>query len=130
MKTFFALVEADPDSAYGVSFPDLPGCFSAADRLEDVLPNAAEALELWFEDVEPVTPRSLEKLRGEVADRLANGAFLLAVPHISRSTRQRRVNISVDTGTLDAIDTAAAGQGLTRSAFLAMAALNEIRGTH
>lgn len=130
MNTFFALVEADPGSAYGVSFPDLPGCFSAADRLEDVIPKAAEALELWFEDAEDTAPRPLDEVRAAVADRLAEGAFLVAVPQVRRSTRQRRVNISLDTGTLDAIDTAAARHGLTRSAFLAMAALNEIRGGH
>jgi hypothetical protein len=28
MKTFIALVHKDEDSAWGVSFPDLPGCFS------------------------------------------------------------------------------------------------------
>jgi predicted RNase H-like HicB family nuclease len=50
MKTFIALVHKDEDSAWGVSFPDLPGCFSAADTLADVLPQAGEALELWFED--------------------------------------------------------------------------------
>lgn len=86
MKTFLALVEAEPGSAYGVSFPDLPGCFSAADRLEHVLPSAAEALELWFEDGEDAQPRPLENVRAEVADRLAQGAFLVAVPHIRRST--------------------------------------------
>ena len=26
-------VHKDPDSAYGVTFPDFPGCFSAADEL-------------------------------------------------------------------------------------------------
>ena len=40
MKTYIALVHKDADSAWGVSFPDLPGCFSAADTLDDVLPKA------------------------------------------------------------------------------------------
>ncbi len=40
MKYFYALVHKDDDSAFGVTFPDLPGCFSAADRIEDVVPNA------------------------------------------------------------------------------------------
>lgn len=128
MKTFLALVHKDHDSAYGVTFPDLPGCFSAADDYGDIIPNAAEALDLWFEDEAVTEPRDIEAIRAEVADDLAAGAFLVAVPYIRRTTRQRRVNISLDAGTLDAIDQAARGMKLTRSAFLALAAENEIRG--
>lgn len=130
MKSFLALVQKDDDSAFGVSFPDLPGCFSAADDEKDLLPNAVEALELWFEDEPMRNPRALRTVTAEVAEELAQGAFLIAVPYIRRTARQRRVNVSLDAGTLDAIDTAAGQLGLTRSGFLAMAALNEIRGGH
>lgn len=37
MKTYFALVHKDEVGAYGISFPDLPGCFSAADDLDDLV---------------------------------------------------------------------------------------------
>ena len=47
---YFAIVHKDEDSAYGISFPDVPGCFSAADREEDIIANAIEALSLYFED--------------------------------------------------------------------------------
>lgn len=130
MKTYLALVHKEPDSAFGMTFPDLPGCFAAADTQADILRNAADALELWFEDAAPITPRGLDAIATEVADDLATGAFLIAVPLVQPSTRQKRVNISMDAGTLDAIDTAAEGLGLTRSGFLAMAAMNEIRGGH
>ena len=130
MNTFLALVQKDEDSAYGISFPDLPGCFSAADDETDLLRHAAEALELWFEDQPIRSPRSVRAITAEVADELSKGAFLIAVPHITRTSLQRRVNISLDTGTLNAIDSAAATHGLTRSGFLAMAALNEIKGGH
>lgn len=122
MKTFVALVHKDPDSAYGVTFPDLPGCFSAADDLDDVVANAADALRLWFEDAGPVDPRSVEAIRGEVADDLAAGAFLIAVPCIENQRRQVRANVSFDRGTLDAIDAAARARAMTRSSFLAEAA--------
>lgn len=130
MKTFFALVHKDADSAYGVSFPDVPGCFSAADRLEDVLPNASEALALWFEDGDAVEPRPMDVIAAEVADELRSGASLLAVPLVSTLGKPARVNISLDRGMLDAIDAAAAARKLTRSAFLAEAARNEIVGAH
>jgi len=130
MKTFIALVHKEADSAWGVSFPDLPGCFSAADTLEDVLPNACEALELWFEDAGDIAPRSMEQVRAEVAEDLAAGAFLLAVPRVTRNHQTVRVNLSLDRGILEAIDSAAAARKLTRSAFIAEAARNEIQGAH
>ncbi|NKJ02779.1 type II toxin-antitoxin system HicB family antitoxin [Novosphingobium sp. SG707] len=130
MKTFFALVHKDADSAYGVTFPDLPGCFSAADDLADVLPNACEALELWFEDEPMVEPRALDAITTEVAEELAAGAFLLAVPLLTSAGRSVRVNLSLDKGILEAIDTAASMRKLTRSAFIVEAARNEIRGLH
>ena len=130
MKTYFALIHKDDTSAYGASFPDLPGCFSAADSFAEILSNAAETLDLWFEDADLLEPRSIEEVRQEVAADLATGAFLVAVPYIRRTTRQQRVNISLDTGTLDAIDTAARSMKLTRSAFIALAATNEIKGAH
>jgi len=130
MKTYFALVHKDADSAYGVTFPDLPGCFSAADELADVMPNACEALELWFEDAPLVEPRSLDAITREVAEELAAGAFLLAVPNLTSAGRAVRVNLSLDKGILAAIDTAASTRKLTRSAFIAEAARNEIRGLH
>lgn len=130
MKTYLALVHKDADSAYGLTFPDLPGCFAAADTEGEILRAGIEALELWFEDAAPVTPRGPAEIAAEVAADLAKGAFLIAVPLVQPSSRQRRVNISLDAGTLEAIDTAAEGLGLTRSGFLTMAALNEIRGGH
>jgi predicted RNase H-like HicB family nuclease len=130
MKTYFALIHKDDSSAYGATFPDLPGCFSAADSFAAILPNAAEALDLWFEDADLVEPRSIEAVRADVADDLAAGAFLVAVPYIRRTTKQQRVNISLDAGTLDAIDAAARAMKLTRSAFIALAASNEIKGAH
>lgn len=130
MKTYLALVHKDVGSAYGLTFPDLPGCFAAADTQGDILRNAVEALELWFDDADPVTPRGPEAIAAAVGADLAQGAFLIAVPLVQPTSRQKRVNISMDAGTLGAIDAAADGLGLTRSGFLTMAALNEIRGGH
>lgn len=127
MNYYYAVVHKDADSAYGVHFPDLPGCFSAADDEAALVPNACEALELWFEDADAVSPpRSLQAIRTLATEDLAAGAFLIAVPHIRRAGRQVRANISMDRGMLDAIDRAAADRHLTRSAFLADAARNEI----
>lgn len=130
MKYFYAVVHKDPDSAYGVHFPDLPGCFSAADELDDVLSNATEAMELWLEDEAEPEPSSLGTVREVAAGDLAEGAFILAVPRMTVSGKLTRVNLSLDRGTLVAIDAAAGARKLTRSAFLTEAARNEIQGRH
>jgi predicted RNase H-like HicB family nuclease len=130
MKYFYAVVHKDEDSVYGVHFPDLPGCFSAADDLEDVLPNATEAMELWLEDEPEPEASSVAAIREKAAEDLAEGAFLIAVPRMTTSGKLARVNLSLDMGTLAAIDAAAASRKLTRSAFLAEAARNEIQGRH
>jgi predicted RNase H-like HicB family nuclease len=130
MIVYHAIVHKDEDSAWGVQFPDLPGCFSAADELDDVLANACEAVELYLEGEKAPKPSSIEKIRASAAADLAEGAFLLAVPYVYTANRPQRINISIDRGILDAIDAAATSRKLTRSAFLTEAARNEIEGRH
>lgn len=122
MIHYYAIVHKDTESAYGVSFPDLPGCFAAADTLEDVVPAAAEALDLWFEDTETVTPSPLEQVVTRSAADLADGAFVISVPWVELSGKPKRVNISIDGNILAAIDKAAKQRNVSRSAFLAASA--------
>ncbi|MFT4275787.1 MAG: type II toxin-antitoxin system HicB family antitoxin [Rhodopseudomonas sp.] len=80
MTHYIAIIEdAGPDVAVGVWFPDLPGCVSAGDDLDDALRNAPEALELYLAQVEqdgkPLPkPRSLTELKADpdVADDIQN----------------------------------------------------------
>lgn len=128
MTWYIALVHKDPESAYGVSFPDLPGVFSAADDEEEIVPNAIEALTLWAEDEVLPPPSSHTDIlaREDVRAELQEGAFLVRIPLVRDDTRTVRANITMEAGTLAAIDAAAKRRGLTRSAFLASAALKEI----
>ena len=48
-RTYTGLVHKDPDSDYGVSFPDLPGCITAGRTVEEAREMAAEALALHLE---------------------------------------------------------------------------------
>ena len=52
------VIHKDPESCYGVTVPDLPGCFSAGNTIEDALMQAAEAVECYLEglllDSEPI----------------------------------------------------------------------------
>jgi predicted RNase H-like HicB family nuclease len=48
MPHYVAIVEdVGPAKAVGIWFPDLPGCFSAGDDIDEALRNAGEALELY-----------------------------------------------------------------------------------
>lgn len=44
----FVVEPGDETHAFGVVFPDCPGCFSAGDTLEEACANAKEALEGWL----------------------------------------------------------------------------------
>lgn len=46
-----AIETGDNEHAYGVTFPDLPNCFSAGDTLDEALNNAHEAAKMFLEDL-------------------------------------------------------------------------------
>jgi predicted RNase H-like HicB family nuclease len=63
MTHYVAIVEdAGADKATGIWFPDLHGCFSAGDDIDDALRNAHEALALYAE-AEAQEGRALPKPR-------------------------------------------------------------------
>ena len=128
MRVYYALVEQEGDSAFGVSFPDLPSVFSAADAEGDIVANAVEALRLWAEDEDLPQPSTIAEIRTreDVRETLAAGGFLVRVPLIDDDTRVVRVNLTFEAGMLQAIDAEAKRRGLTRTAFLASAARKEI----
>ena len=123
---YVAVIDKDPDSAYGIHFPEVAGCFSAADTFEEIVPNAIEALSLFFEDSEPVPARGLEAVRAQVAENIEKGAVLMMIPYVQDRKRVVRVNLSLEKGFLDTLDEAARMRGMTRSAFVQKAAEREI----
>lgn len=120
--------------AYGVVFPDLPGCTAMGDTADHAYRNAIEAMRIWaqsaIQDGEALPEaRDMDALRAdpEVVESLRDGASFIVVPLLLDSGRPARANISIDRGLLEAIDEAAAERGLTRSAFLASAARDKIQ---
>lgn len=85
MPHYVAIIEESGlESAVGLWFPDLPGCFSAGDDLDAALRNAPEAIGLYAdslaEEGRPLpSPRSLTELRRDpvVAEDLKN--YLVAL---------------------------------------------------
>ena len=130
MRYYIAVVHKDENSAYGLHFPDVPGCFAAADSMDDVVRNGIESLRFYAEDRALPEPRNIEQIRNskDVATDLADGAFLIAVPLIDDDAHVVRANISMESGVMRAVDAAAKQRGLTRSAFLAQAARKAIEG--
>ncbi len=87
MAYYIALIHKDADSCYGVSFPDVPGVFTAGDTIDEAIRKAAEVLEFaakdWLElsgDQFPA-PRTIDELRTDpdFQERLAD-AMIAAVP--------------------------------------------------
>jgi predicted RNase H-like HicB family nuclease len=61
-------IHKDSESDYGVTVPDLPGCFSAASTIDEALLMAQEAIELYIETLvedgrEIPKPSDIESLR-------------------------------------------------------------------
>src|SRR3954465_15910681 len=116
-------VHKDPESAYGVTFPDFPGCFSAADVLEELPSLAQEAVEVHFEgeDMEIPPPTAIEAL---AADPTYEGGFwlLVDIDLTKVNTKSVRLNVSLPANLGGEIDRYAAEHHMTRSGFLAKAA--------
>ncbi len=49
MKFLIAIEPGTDKTAFGVAVPDLPGCFSAGDTLEEAFDNAKEAIDVFLE---------------------------------------------------------------------------------
>jgi len=136
MSTYYvAVIEKESDSAFGVWFPDVEGCFSAGDTLEEAVANAAAALRQHTEALESAgrrlsaarTPDDVSR-DTDVRASVEKGAVLFAVPLFADAGRTVRINISLDKALVDQIDVAASVRGLTRSAFIAQAAREKIIG--
>ena len=131
---YFALLDGEA-GAYGVAFPDCPGCTAMGGDENEAYSNAIEALGEWIRDARLAgaapSPRPIEALRRDprVQVAIAEGSIFLSVPLVVEDGRPVKANISLDRGLLDAIDAAARRAGLTRSGFLASAAREKIAAT-
>lgn len=87
MTHYVAIVEEEPGKAVGVWFPDLPGCFSAGDTVEEAMLNAREAVLSWAEVLAeeargmPV-PRTVAELKADPETASDLDDYILAlIPH-------------------------------------------------
>ena len=125
------VIHRDPGSAYGVTVPDLPECFSAGDTLEGAIESAREAIACHIEglllDGRPIPERaSLETHQAN--EDYTDGVWVLVPVDVSRlSSKTTRVNITLPERVLAIVDQAAVREGESRSGWLARAALSYIQ---
>ncbi|HQT84512.1 MAG: HicB family protein [Acidiphilium sp. 37-64-53] len=122
-----AIIERGSDG-FGVFFPDLPGCTSAGDTVQDAAINAEAALQAWLElsaehgdSIAP--PSDLSTL--VLDDDVVEAARILV--RAETNSRSVRVNITLPEDLLHAIDRYAERNGFSRSGVLAQAARERLR---
>lgn len=130
MNYYIALIHKDPDSDYGVSFPDFPGCVTAGSTLEEAAAMAREALEghvaLMIEDGDAIPePSTMDVVLSDPENR--EGTPLMVPLTTAAPRKVVRVNITLQEDVLQEIDRSAESLGFTRSGFLAHAARKAIR---
>jgi predicted RNase H-like HicB family nuclease len=128
MQAYIALIHKEPDSSFGVSFPDLPGCVTAGETLDEARIFAEEALALHLagmaRDGEAVPePSGLDTIMADPENR--DGVAVL-IPTKDPSPKTIRVNITLPEDVLAKIDQHAEREGMTRSGFLVHAAKREM----
>lgn len=128
MTRYIALIRKEAKSAFGVDFPDFPGCISAGRSLDDALANAREALALHIEGLieDGGTLPSASGLDEIMTDPRNRAAAAVLIDTPAALGRVARVNITLDESILRRIDDAAARAGTSRSGFLVRSALDRI----
>ncbi len=126
MKFIIAIEPGNDTTAWGVVVPDLPGCFSAGDTLDEAMENAREAIDLWCETV--IEDGGDIPMGKTIALHQADPGYagwvwaVVDVPVEKYLGPAEKINITVPRLLLSRIDEYARAHGATRSGFLAQAA--------
>ncbi len=128
MRYPVAIEPGTDTEAFGVIVPDLPGCFSAGDTMEEAMTNAEEAITAWIDaalDAGQAIPQpsSIESLRA--SHKVPKGWCwaLVKVDPAAMDDAPERVNISLPRRVLHRLDAHAKAAGETRSGYIARMAL-------
>ena len=105
------------EGAYGVVFPDLPGCVAMGYTVDDALINAEDAMRDWVDEMEKsgwhVNPPSAFQ-----SVDVPEGSQLVSIPLIRISGRKVRANLTLDEGVAAFIDSEARRRKMTRTAYI------------
>jgi predicted RNase H-like HicB family nuclease len=124
-------IQKDEDSCYGVTVPDIPGCFSAGESLDEAINNVQEAisshLEILAEDQKLAPKSSLVDIHINNEDY--TGAIWAYVdidvsPYLGKT---EKATVTLPKLLIKQIDALVAdGKAKNRSAFLADSALKSL----
>lgn len=116
-------------TAFGVVVPDLPGCFSAGDTLDEAMSGAEEAAAAWVDATLDAggaipAPSSLDSLRAN--KNFAGWTFgVITLDPALLDDSIERVNITLPKRVLKRLDAMAKAAGESRSGFIAHLTLEE-----
>jgi predicted RNase H-like HicB family nuclease len=120
-----------PQHGYGVVFPDLPGCTSSGDTVEQAYEHAFEALALHIEGMveEGATLPPPSPFDAPLPHWLAGAPGRIErtvlVP-VKLPGRAIRISVTMDKGLLARLDAVAAASGESRSGYIARAVRERI----
>ena len=126
------IIHHDEGSAYGVTVPDIPGCFSAGDTLNEALENVEEAisghLDILVEDGENIPYATSIDNYAAIAKEEAAILSVVDIDITKYLGNATKINITLPRNLIEKIDQAVSTNPSykSRSAFLAMSALDEL----
>lgn len=129
MRYPIAIEPGTESTAFGVVVPDLPGCFSAGDTLDDAMSGAEEAAAAWIDATLDAgqaipAPTSLDELR--VNEDYFGWTFgVISLDPALLDDSVERVNITLPKRVLKRLDALAKAAGESRSGFIAHLTLEE-----
>ena len=124
------VIHKEAESDYGVIVPDLPGCFSAGETIDEALLEVVEAIECHLEGLllegEPIpTPQSVEYHQNNL-DYIDGVWAVVGIDLAKLSGKSKRVNVTLPERILTLMDKYASENGESRSGLITHAALEYI----
>ena len=123
MRYPIAIEPGTETTAFGVVVPDLPGCFSAGDSLDEALAGAEEAAAAWIDAALDAgsaipPPSNLDAVRDSPAFAGWTFGVITIDPALLDDTTER-VNITLPRRVLKRLDALARAAGESRSGYIA-----------
>lgn len=123
MRYPIAIEIGNETTAFGVIVPDLAGCFSAGDTLDEAIDNAKEAITLHidglFDDNETISAPSPVSRYSSLAEYAGYIWAIVEIDPAILDDKAERVNITLPRRVLARLDAKAKEAGETRSGYIA-----------
>jgi predicted RNase H-like HicB family nuclease len=123
---FVLVLHSDDGVSYGVTVPDLAGCFSHGDSLDEAIESAKESIDFHIEGLVEMgmeIPISRSIVEHRTNPDYADAVWSVVDVDVRRfEGKSEKINITLPKRLLVQIDTCAKARGKFRSGFLAEAA--------